>query len=564
MRLYFRENRDVLHELINHQDAFFGNTALHEAALNGHVDVVKVLIESGSSLYIRNNRQLTPLFVALEANQTEVVELLLRAGSNPNEAVSLIQDVGVAPLQVAATSGFFRIVQLLIEYGANVRSRLTADFSVLHGVMSPQPGVTCSGAMVKYLINRGASIDIRTPKGNRAIHLGAENGQTECIGEILKRGANIEAENGRRRTPLLIATMNGKIETVKMLVERRANIAAKDDTGKTSLHWVAILGNADSVLSLLKSDKGNHLNEKDDESRTALHYAAEGGFLDIVRELVERGWDVNSVDGDNQTPFSLASKRGFSDVMSYLRRNGASTGVINDIGGECVEDKFNATEKRETVSKIDLIKAACGRRTRGAENEWPWMISAGFYNPDGSWQHICGGSLIGHRLVLTAAHCISPISTHVRIGDGDLFSNDEDAHVVKRRILIGLKNRHYRPSTSYFDQAVWILDKPVEFNDNVRPICLPGEPDFDNDKYENKLVSMTGYGKLLSNSTSIEGRLKSVTLKVFGQTFCDRTHSNYNSIELSGRIRRLIPSLFTDNVFCAGKGPRNYTYTQGK
>lgn len=53
-----------------------GESALHAAALFGHVSVMKQLISAGADSTLRNQEGATPLQLAQEAKQTAVVEYL--------------------------------------------------------------------------------------------------------------------------------------------------------------------------------------------------------------------------------------------------------------------------------------------------------------------------------------------------------------------------------------------------------------------------------------------------------------------------------------------------------
>lgn len=65
---------------------YAGNTPLQVASLNGHENIVKLLIEAGCRLDCRNSDKDTPLLDAVENGHLGVVKLLLEAGVNPRKA----------------------------------------------------------------------------------------------------------------------------------------------------------------------------------------------------------------------------------------------------------------------------------------------------------------------------------------------------------------------------------------------------------------------------------------------------------------------------------------------
>ncbi|KAJ8320485.1 hypothetical protein KUTeg_002072 [Tegillarca granosa] len=62
-----------------------GFSALHLAALNGHKDVTNTLLTVGQAdIEIRNNRQQTPLLLAVSQGHTSIIELLVTRGADVN------------------------------------------------------------------------------------------------------------------------------------------------------------------------------------------------------------------------------------------------------------------------------------------------------------------------------------------------------------------------------------------------------------------------------------------------------------------------------------------------
>ncbi|KAK0061423.1 E3 ubiquitin-protein ligase MIB2 [Biomphalaria pfeifferi] len=61
-----------------------GFSSLHLAALNGHRDVAQTLLQFNADIEIRNNRQQTPLLLAVSQGHTAIIDLLVTRGANIN------------------------------------------------------------------------------------------------------------------------------------------------------------------------------------------------------------------------------------------------------------------------------------------------------------------------------------------------------------------------------------------------------------------------------------------------------------------------------------------------
>ncbi len=100
---------------INAADAD-GRTALMYAAFNGHTECVRWLLERGAAVDAHEYVGRTALMFASSGPSPETAQLLLEFGSNPNDADEY---EGWTPLMFAAAEGQLEVIRALLDYGAN-------------------------------------------------------------------------------------------------------------------------------------------------------------------------------------------------------------------------------------------------------------------------------------------------------------------------------------------------------------------------------------------------------------------------------------------------------------
>nr|DBA33836.1 TPA: hypothetical protein GDO54_001463 [Pyxicephalus adspersus] len=209
----------------------------------------------------------TPLHHASLNGHKEVVEVLLR-----NEAVTNIADCkGCFPLHLAAWKGDAQIVRLLIHHGpshAKVNEQNNDNETALH--CAAQYGHT---EVVRVLLEELTDPTMRNNKMETPLDLAALYGRLEVVKLLLNAHPNLLSCHTRKHTPLHLAARNGHRAVVRVLLDAAMDINYQTEKG-SALHEAALFGKTDVVQILL--DAGIDVSITDNKGMTA---------LDIVQEL---------------------------------------------------------------------------------------------------------------------------------------------------------------------------------------------------------------------------------------------------------------------------------------
>ncbi|MHA7841546.1 MAG: ankyrin repeat domain-containing protein, partial [Gammaproteobacteria bacterium] len=135
-----------------------------------------------------------------------------------------------------------------------------------------------------------------------------DRGDIERVKQLLETDNTLlEKPNKQQLTPFLYAAKKGQLEVLQLLKERGVDINAKDEDGDTALHLASWLSGDVLTVSWLLGLEGCDIESRGRYDRTAFLLAAQGGYLEVLKMLKEKGVDIYTVDAQGNNALHLAS-----------------------------------------------------------------------------------------------------------------------------------------------------------------------------------------------------------------------------------------------------------------
>ncbi|XP_020266224.1 serine/threonine-protein phosphatase 6 regulatory ankyrin repeat subunit B-like [Asparagus officinalis] len=268
---------------------------------------------------------------------------------------------GQIGLILAVSSGSLDAVRVLVGAGARIdldRDRVFHEAAGgnridLISALENSNGVVLGWAR---LVDSGG----RTP-----VHYAAANGHLDAVKICLESGdGDPDQADWAGWSPLHCAAYGGFLDVVEFLIERSnfdPKIAVTFDGKKTPLdlaveaghsHLHDVLGLGDKLLRRVRVGdvdgvsecifRGVGVNRKDQNGWAALHWAAFGGWVDIVRLLVENAAQLDVADDVGFTPLRCAVEGGRVEVALLLASYGAHTRLKGVKGADLFSMKLDS------------------------------------------------------------------------------------------------------------------------------------------------------------------------------------------------------------------------------
>jgi ankyrin repeat protein len=327
-----------------------GFTAIHEAAKQGHVEVVEYCLQEGFDLREVSNSDgfWTPLMLAAKFGQVNIIDYLISRGVVLNEE----NRIGSTACMAAASGGQLEIVNRIVaEFGLKELFRRNKRQSTI-ALWAAQSG---SIPVMEYLLSNGCSLVQRNENGDEPIGLAAFNGHLELLKWLALKGCSLDTIDNSGETLTMAASLRGHIDIIKWLVANGANLELRTNGGLSVLTYAIthqpsglsilryLVETAPSLASfarqpnhastmIIEASKYNHIEgirwmieelgvKVPPGLDLALRAAAAHGHIDMMRFL------TTLLNQDSKTPemfrhaLIAAGQYGFLKVLRYIFEN---------------------------------------------------------------------------------------------------------------------------------------------------------------------------------------------------------------------------------------------------
>lgn len=358
-----------------------GYSPLHSAAANNCQVIIRILLEEGANIAMKNVRGRTPLHLAAEKGHAEAVRLLMEHGATADEAAGFLDRAGNTPLHSAAKNGHEAVVRVLLETG--VDCTITTKFGATPLHWAAKMG---HEAVVAVLLENEAVVGATTQDESQStpLHWVAESccwttifksrDPEPIIKRLLEKGADVRVTNANRKTALHFAAENGEYATRRK--EEKYTPGRSPKSIKMSNTNQEAAQAAHRTLITLLLDSGADIDARDLSGSTALHYATAYGDEHAVKLLLDRGADIEAKNDAGKTPLGAGCEYPDTSAAENVVQ------ILLEYGAQRTDQL-----EHENAKLLDLVDARRQKRISlliGPTNEKrkSWIADVGTQKPE--------------------------------------------------------------------------------------------------------------------------------------------------------------------------------------
>ena len=223
-------------EELDHQDSR-GTTALVWAVRCARADVVEMLLSRGADPFQVNSSGQTALHMAAMHDHTSI-PMLLGLGIN----VNLRDNWGQTAMHLAARRCHVHpslYISPLLDAGADINAQEGKGRTALHAACIEEDNT----AAVKYLIDKGADLNLPDQEGDAPINMAIQWEHAACVETLIVAGARCNGVTSVGANILHYIARWGDIATMKVLADwheqlKDLDVNLEDDDGIVPLRYV--------------------------------------------------------------------------------------------------------------------------------------------------------------------------------------------------------------------------------------------------------------------------------------------------------------------------------------
>jgi ankyrin repeat protein len=368
-----------------------GTTALMWAVRNDSQPIATLLLDAGANVNAVNRYGVSALSIAASQANPAAVEMLLKAGADPQTAEATLPD-GQTLLMLAARTGNAEILKRLIKWGGNVNAveRRNGTSAVMWAAIGDHAEavqtLVAAGAdpnarsletryphtppaVVGDKLEEGVSYVGQTvlPKGNwTALMYAARDGAAKSARVLARSGADLNVTDPDGTSALLFAIINGHYDVAGVLLEEGADPDVSDRTGMTPLYAAVDMHTLGSTFGRPDPDP-SVIDGSVSAIELLLEYGANPNST-LRTKVLKRVYNAGDARlGEGSTPFMRAARGGDVAVMRLLLEYGADPALTEKNGATpimlaaSITTRGNYPDRGSEQSAIQAIKLCLDR-----------------------------------------------------------------------------------------------------------------------------------------------------------------------------------------------------------